>query len=557
MVFLKIQKRKGCKYASIVKGIRENGKVKHKQIKNLGRYDKLIEKLASPEPLITLSEVSIEKALDYGDVIVLAKVCELLDLKQIINRYAVKESGISCGDIVEIWSINRAVDPKSARKIPCWYKKTVLPYIKGILPNKIYPELLCSCLDKFDAEVVFNIHKDINKILQEKFNVDLSTVIYDITSTYFEGENCVLVKFGHSRDKRKDKKQIIIGIVISLDKGVPVYHFVDEGNVADITTKLDVDNKLKKLGVTNVLMVHDRGMTSKENIRLSDKLKYDYLTALDSDTKQSNYWIKKLKADKSNFFTVDENKEKIIQKDGSVKEVVYEVKIKDKIVKEHNRLKKYVLLYDEALAKRKKEKREKCLTKVKQLLKSIKNKVDRKTFRKKLTIIKQIKEATKGCTKYFKIITKEEGDNVTKFTWEFKNALQKKAEENDGYYILTCSDHKRSKLEMYSAYKYKSEIEDVIKELKQALKLHPNRHWKGIRPEAKVFICIMAYILRKVLKIILNQNNIYDSVADTLEKLNEVKEVEISAQKTRIRKTTKLDENMKNMFKIFETKSEI
>ena len=61
MVYLKISKRKGHKYAAIVKGVKVNGKVKHKQIKNLGRYDKLIEKLASHEPVLNLSDITIER----------------------------------------------------------------------------------------------------------------------------------------------------------------------------------------------------------------------------------------------------------------------------------------------------------------------------------------------------------------------------------------------------------------------------------------------------------------------------------------------------------------
>ena len=385
-------KRKGHKYAAIVKGIKVNGKVKHKQIKNLGRYDKLIEKLASHEPVLNLSDITIERALDFGDVIALAKIWEYLNLTQIINTFAVKEKGISCGDILEIWSINRALDPLSTNKIQAWYRKTILPYTKSIPPEKIYPELFCSSLDKFDNETIFKIHKEINKILAQKFNVDLQNVLYDVTSTYFEGEKCVLAKFGYSRDKRKDKKQIIIGIVVSLDKGVPIYHFVDEGNVTDVTTKLNVDEKLKDLGVNNALMIHDRGMTSKENIRLSDKLNYDYITALDSDTKQSNYWIKKLREDKTEYFVVDEHRKKCRQEDCSEKEIIYEVKIKEAIAYEHKCFKKYVLLLTGYWLKKKSETREKRLSDAKTQLETIKDKVDRKTFRKKLTILNQIKK---------------------------------------------------------------------------------------------------------------------------------------------------------------------
>ncbi|MBU4503038.1 MAG: IS1634 family transposase [Nanoarchaeota archaeon] len=557
MVYLKISKRKGHRYAAIVKGVKENGKVKHIQIKHLGRYDKLIEKLASSIPVISLSDITIERALDFGDVIALAKIWDKLNLTQIINKFAVKEKGISCGDILEIWSINRALDPKSTNKIQTWYRKTILPYIKSIPPEKIYSELLCSSLDKFDNEVIFNIHKEINKILAREFNVDLQSVLYDITSTYFEGQKCIFAKFGYSRDKRKDKKQIIIGIVVSLDKGVPIYHFVDEGNVNDVTTKLNVDEKLKALGINNALMIHDRGMTSKENIRISDKLNYDYITALDSDTKQSNYWIERLRGDKTEYFVVDKHRKKCRQEDGSEKEIIYEVKIKEAITCEHKRIKKYVLLFDEALAKKKSETREKRLSDAKTQLEAIKDKVDRKTFRKKLTIINQIKKAISGCSKYFEIKTEEKEDNVESFTWNFKNEVQKKAEENDGYYVLICSDQTRSKLEIFSAFKYKCEIEAVIKELKQAINLHPIGHWKGIRPEGKVFICILAYLLRKVMKIILNENGIHDSVSSVLDVLSEVKEVEISAENGSVQKLTRLTTEKENLFKIFQIKSEI
>ena len=557
MVYLKISKRRGHKYAAIVKGVKENGKVKHIQLKHLGRYDRLIERLASNEPVLNLSDIAIERALDYGDVITLAKIWDQLNLTQIINKFAVKEKGISCGDIVEIWSINRALDPKSTNKIQAWYKKTILPYIKCIPPEKIYPELLCSSLDKFDNETIFNIHKETNKILVKEFNVDLQNVLYDITSTYFEGEKCVLAKFGYSRDKKGGKKQIIIGIVVSLDKGVPIYHFVDEGNISDVTTKLDVDRKLRDLGINTALMIHDRGMTSKENIKLSDKLKYDYITALDSDIKQSNYWIKRLKKDKTEYFVADERREKQRQEDGSEKEIICEVKIKEAVVCEHKRFKKYVLLFDEALAKKKKGSREKRLFESKKQLESIKDKVDKKIFRKKLTIMNQIKKAIDGCSKYFEIKTEENGDNVEKFTWNFKSEIQKVVEENDGYYILICSDHKRSKLEIYSAFKYKCEIEAIIRELKQAINLHPIGHWKGIRPEGKVFICILAYLLRKVMKIILNENGIHDSVSSVLDVLSEVKEVEISAENRSVQKLTRLTAEKENLFKIFQIKSEI
>ena len=205
MVYLKISKRKGHKYAAIVKGVKVNGKVKHKQIKNLGRYDKLIEKLASHEPVLNLSDITIERALDFGDVIALAKIWEYLNLTQIINTFAVKEKGISCGDILEIWSINRALDPLSTNKIQAWYRKTILPYTKSIPPEKIYPNCFVVHWINLIMKLSSKFTRRLIKYSAQKFNVDLQNVLYDVTSTYFEGEKCTCEVWIQQRQKERQK----------------------------------------------------------------------------------------------------------------------------------------------------------------------------------------------------------------------------------------------------------------------------------------------------------------------------------------------------------------
>lgn len=555
MVFLKVAKRKGLKYASIVKGYREGGKVKHKQIKKLGRYDKLLMKLASSEPIIALSDISLEKSRDYGKVMAFSKISEMLNLRNIINRHAKKESGIDTGTLIEILAINRSIEPKSKLQIASWYEKTVLPFVYGIPAKKLNPQVLSEVLDKLTTKAIFNIHRDLNKVMKVKFNLDVSSVIYDITSTYFEGQKCILAEFGYSRDHRGDKKQIVIGIVISLDKGIPVYHFVKPGNTADVSTQIETNNNLSMLGVKNASIVHDRGMVSKLNIRLSDKIKYNYITALDSGTKQSEYWISQLK-DKE-FFIADDLTRKLKQKDGTFKKVNYKTKITEKIVKEHNILKKYVLVYSEELAELKKRNRDSKIDKTKQELDSIKNKLQAGTLRKKITTYNQIKTAVKGVTKYFELDIKEQKKKVVKLEYKFNEVLKIKQEETDGYFVLICSDSKKSKLEIFSAFKYKCEVEAVIRELKQVVQLHPIRHWKENRPEAQVSVCVFGYLLRKVLKVIMNDNSIYDSVSEIMNYLDEIKTVDIKIGKNIIRKNTKTPEEIKSLLKIIEIHPEI
>ena len=555
MVFIKKSKARGHTYASIVKSIVVEGKRRHKIIKHLGRYDKLVEKLSNPEPLITLSDISLEKARNYGKVMVFSKISEMINLKQIINKHAKKQKGIDTGTLIEILSINRATEPKAKLQIANWYEKTVLPYVYGIPSTKLYPQLLCEVLDKLTTKVIFKIHQDLNTVMKTKFNLDVSSVIYDITSTYFEGEKCILAKFGYSRDHRNDKKQIVIGIVISLDKGIPVYHFVKSGDTADVSTQIELNEKLELLGIKRACVVHDRGMTSKTNLRLSDKIKYSYITALNSGNKHSDYWIKELK--NKEFFVVDEISVKVKQDDNTVKKVKFETKITEKIVREHKRLKKYVLVYSQDLARRKIKARNAKILRAKQTLDKIINKVKKKKIKKKTVVYGQIKQAVKGLNKYFNIEVKEHKNEIIQVSWKFKDELKTKAEEKDGYFVLICSDADKSQLEIYSAFKYKCEIEAIIRELKNVVKLHPLRHWKNMRPEAQVFVCVMGFLLKKILKVIMNQHQIYDSVSCIMNYLDEVKTIEMKINDKIVKKNTKISQNVPNLFKILEINPEI
>lgn len=555
MAYLKIQKRKGFKYVSIVKGIKEHNKVKHIQIKYLGRYDKLVNKLSRAEPIITLSDISLENSRDYGAVMVLSKICEMLNLKQIINKYAKKQSGIDTGTLIEVLAINRAIEPKSKLQIARWYEKTVLPFVYGFRSDKLYPQILCEVLDKPTTNAIFSIHKDLNEVMKNKFNLDVSSVIYDITSTYFEGEKCMLAEFGYSRDHLNNKKQMIIGIVISLDKGIPVYHFVKEGNTADVSTQIETNNKLSMLGIKKASVVHDRGMVSKANFRLSDKMEYSYITALDSGTKQSDYWIGELK--KQEFFIAEEEIKKIKQEDGAFKELRYTTTLTERILREHDRLKKYVLVHSEDLAERKKRSRNDRIEKAKKELDSIANKVKKGAVRKKITAFSQIKAAISGLTKYFEINIAEKEGKIIQLKWSFKEELKSKAEEMDGYYVLICSDSEKSKLEVYSAFKYKCEIEAVIREVKDVIELHPIRHWKGMRPEAQVFVCILSFLLKKILRIIMNEHAIYDSVSTVMDYLSEINTIDMKIEGKLVRKNTKVPEEVRNLLKIMEINPEI
>src|SRR3990170_1649038 len=122
----------------------------------------------------------------------------------------------------------------------------------------------------------------IEDALAKRHLADGALVLYDVTSTYFEGHSCPLAKLGHSRDGKKDKLQIVIGLMTSGD-GCPVAVEVFEGNTGDPKTVASQVRKLReRFGLARVVLVWDRGMITDARIRedLSPAEGLDWITAL-------------------------------------------------------------------------------------------------------------------------------------------------------------------------------------------------------------------------------------------------------------------------------------
>ena len=127
--------------------------------------------------------------------------------------------------------------------------------------------------------------KRIEKSLARKHLHDGTLVLYDITSTYFEGRCCPLAKRGHNRDKKRGKLQIVIGLLCTV-KGCPIAVEVFEGNVGDPSTVgAQIDKLKQQFGLKRVVLVGDRGMLTKA--RIDETVKpagLDFITTLRAPT---------------------------------------------------------------------------------------------------------------------------------------------------------------------------------------------------------------------------------------------------------------------------------
>ena len=219
---------------------------------------------------INLKGVRLERIRDFGDVWLALGLWRLLGLDKLLSeRMPQGREEVRWNVVAAILTIGRFCEPSSELHIEeSWYGRTVLEDLLGVSPDKVHTDRLYAALDRI------LIHKEaIEKHLKERlgdlFDLEYDLLLYDVTSTYFEGEcrGNPMAKRGYSRDSRPDCLQVCIGLVVT-DDGMPLGYEVFDGNTHDSKTVETIVMAMEsKYGKANRIWVMDRGMVSEDNLR--------------------------------------------------------------------------------------------------------------------------------------------------------------------------------------------------------------------------------------------------------------------------------------------------
>lgn len=229
-----------------------------------------VEQMHDDEPvLVRLRGVRFERLRAFGDIWLAWGLWRTLGLDELLEELI--ESGreeVSWATVAAILTIARFCEPASELHIEeKWYSKTALEDLLGVPPEKVHTDRLYQGLDKLLPHKEA-IEKHLRQRLGELFELNCDLLLYDITSTYFEGEmeGCPIAKRGYSRDSRPDRPQVCIGLVVTED-GFPLGYEVFAGNTHDSTTVRGVIEAMeKKYGRLGRIWVMDRGMISEPNL---------------------------------------------------------------------------------------------------------------------------------------------------------------------------------------------------------------------------------------------------------------------------------------------------
>ncbi len=283
---------KGRTYKSytIAESQRDGKSVRKRIIWRLGKLTEqqaeqiklILEVMQSDDQVVTrLKDIVVQETRAYLDIAVVNDLWDQWQLDGAFN-YDVTDSALPTHTMARILTINRCTDPCSHYSVPMWAEKTALREVLGIDLSGLNDDKIYYELDK-----IHNNKASIENYLFKRMYSDnpgsFDFLNYDLTTTYFVGFKCNLSAFGKGKVECHGRRQVLLGVLIN-DDGYPFKWDVFPGNTAEVKTLETNINACKTrfgLGQKNVTLVFDRGIISEDNANLIEDAQMKYISALD------------------------------------------------------------------------------------------------------------------------------------------------------------------------------------------------------------------------------------------------------------------------------------
>ena len=459
---------------------REGDQVKKRTLANLSKLpDDIIDnlKLALKGATLSMNEgipnhFEVIRSLPHGHVMAILETIKKLGLDKIISE---KSSRIR--NLVVAMIVARIINPKSKLATARGFNSETCSQSLGQLLD----------LEKADEDELYNAldwllekQEKIEKHLAIKHLESGTLVLYDVTSTYLEGNGCELGKYGYNRDKKKGKTQIVFGLLCSA-KGCPIAVEVFEGNTSDGATLSGQIEKVRKgWGIENVVWVSDRGILT--NSKINELVKpiegLDYITGL---TKPQIRKLAEVEVIQLGLF----EQVNLVEFESEDYPDERLIACRNPFIAQKNQLQREALL--EAV-----EKELDLIVQATQREKRALKGQDKIALRVG-KVLNQFK-----VNKYYNLEITEEG-----FSYQRKLELIAQETALDGVYVLRTSLESTlmDAATTVKAYKSLSQVEEAFRCYKSIdLKVRPIYHYKGDRVKAHIFLCMLAYYVEWHLK---------------------------------------------------------
>jgi transposase len=484
--------------------------IHHAVEKDLPVQESLFDETLPEWVEVNVRKVRTERSRRFGDVWLALELIKKLGLGELLDRVMPEtHPKISWAALANVLVISRFCEPSSELHIAeQFYRKSALPDLMGIPDEDIYDNRLYRALDKL-LEHKDDIQKHLKERLGELFNITYDILLYDVTSTYFEGQASgnPQAQRGYSRDSRPDCKQVCIGLVVTKE-GLPLGYEVFEGNRHDSKTVEIIIEKMESLyGKSDRVWIMDRGMVSQDNLELLEEEGRRYIigTAKSQLKKFEQHLLTQ------DWKQVHEGLEvKLCPSPDGGKETFILCRSEARREKEQAMHNRFV------------ERLEKGLHKIQKSCASGRVKNVRVVERR----IGRVLERYNRASPLFDIDVKEL-DGKINLNWTIHNTYSDWARLSEGCYLLRTNIKDWTPEDLWKAYIQLTEAEAAFRIHKQDLQLRPIWHQREDRVQAHILVCFLAYVLWKCLAQMCKQVGLGNEPRTVLEEIKNLTLVDV------------------------------
>ena len=427
---------------------------------------------------VKLSEMQLCRPRSFGNCWLACHLWKRLGLDGFWSDHLDhSRSDISWSKVLKLLVVNRLIHPGSEFYIHRqWFDKTAMDELLNTDFRIAAKDRLYRCLDRI-LEHKENLCKHLKSQWEDMFGIEFDVLLYDLTSTYFEGlcEQNPKARFGYSRDKRSDCRQVVIALIVT-PEGFPLGYEVLPGNTLDKTTLRFFLKKIESMyGKARRVWVMDRGVPTEEVLSQMRDENIQYLVGtpratlnkledklVDLDWKQANdNVVVKLLAEDNELYVLAKSKDR---------------RAKERAIRKY-KLRKYLL----------------------GLEKLRKNCRNRDKLLERLGALKQ--QAGKSI-KCVDLTIPSQGRRVTpeNFSYSLNRDTYKKMIIRDGMYLLRTNLTETNPDVIWQRYVLLTQVEAAFKSLKNDLAVRPVYHQLEHRVEAHIFVAFLAYCLMITLR---------------------------------------------------------
>lgn len=549
-MFLRIVRASGGKgiqheYVRLVEAYRDGGKPKQRVVCNLGRKDLLaahldaLNRLLRGEPhsteTVRAAQLQATGAWDWGPMLVAGSLWRELGLEQIIDRLAGRPQAdaVPLSDRAFVLVANRLCAPTSEHGLARWLEADFVCDRQGRrwmpewrddeerrasrLPRVRveFPQLKrwYRTLDQLYARKQ-QIEKELFMRLRDLFSLQVDLVLYDLTSTYFEGQGPPrLGAFGYSRDHRPRNRQVLVGLVMVDDW--PIAQHVFAGNWRDANTVAKVlDDLNERFGLRRVVFVGDRGMVTRSNLALVRSREQGYLVGLQRRRREEVYrYIERASGAWLECPAGIAAREKAEPPRTLVQEVA----------SDEPGVRIFVVHSEERLAFERAQ-RLQAMERAREEFEALERRVREG----------RLKAAEKIGAAAARIGARHHGYRY--FDWEYKDGQfrffehpvhLKREQAYEGKYVIQTEEQDLPPVEAVRIYKELSEVERAFSSLKDVIEMRPIYHQTDERVEAHLFIAGLAFLLHRALEKKLKAAGLDLSATQALQALRSVRVVDL------------------------------